>query len=78
MELPEAGKKEIGPQEENRSLKEEVKTLKEELGTTKKGEEGTDKLRGKVEEVRQKTLKSRFTCKVIFLDKLCQIYYWHI
>lgn len=40
VELPEAGKKGAGPQEENRSLKEEVKTLKEELDTTKKGEEG--------------------------------------
>lgn len=40
VELPEAGKKGAGPQEENRSLKEEVKTLKDELDTTKKGEEG--------------------------------------
>lgn len=39
MELPEAGKKGAGPQEENKALKEEVKTLKEELDTTKKGEE---------------------------------------
>lgn len=37
MELPEAGKKGAGPQEENKALKEEVKTLKEELDTTKKG-----------------------------------------
>lgn len=39
VELPEAGKKGAGPQEENKSLKEEVKTLNEELDTTKKGEE---------------------------------------
>lgn len=78
MELPEAGKKEIGPHEENRSLKEEVKTLKEEVDTTKKGEEGTDKLRSKVEKVQQNTLKCRFTRKVIFREKLCQIYYGHI
>lgn len=39
MELPEAGKKGPGPQEENKTLKEEVKTLKEQLDTNKKGEE---------------------------------------
>lgn len=37
--MPEAGKKGVGPQEENKTLKEEVKTLKEELDTTKKGKE---------------------------------------
>lgn len=42
MEVPEAGKKRAGPQEENRTLKEEVKTLKEELDATKKGEEGKE------------------------------------
>lgn len=40
VELPEAGKKGAGPQEENKSLKEEVKALKEDLDSTKKGEEG--------------------------------------
>lgn len=39
MDLPEAGKKGAGPQEENKSLKEEVKTLKEDLDSTKTGEE---------------------------------------
>lgn len=38
MEVPEAGKKGAGPQEENKTLKEEVKTLKEELDAAKKGE----------------------------------------
>ncbi|KAI3357914.1 hypothetical protein L3Q82_016300, partial [Scortum barcoo] len=36
VEVPEAGKKGAGPQEENRSLKEEVKSLKEDLETSKK------------------------------------------
>lgn len=39
IDVPEAGKKGAGPQEENKNLKEEVKTLKEELEKTKKGEE---------------------------------------
>lgn len=38
VDLPEAGKKGAGPQEENKSLKEEVKTLKEDLDSSKKGE----------------------------------------
>lgn len=41
MELPEAGKKGAGPQEENKTLKEEVKTLKEDLDSSRKGEEQT-------------------------------------
>nr|XP_020470654.1 B-cell receptor-associated protein 31 [Monopterus albus] len=36
VEVPEAGNKGAGPQEENQNLKAEVKTLKEELDTTKK------------------------------------------
>lgn len=38
LEVPEGGKKGMGPQEENKNLKEEVKTLKEELDSSKKGE----------------------------------------
>lgn len=40
IEVPEAGRKGAGPQEENKALKEEVKSLKEELDATKKGEGG--------------------------------------
>eukprot|EP00066_Takifugu_rubripes_P030889 XP_011620155.1 PREDICTED: B-cell receptor-associated protein 31 [Takifugu rubripes] len=42
VELPEAGKKGAGPQEENKALKEEVKTLKEALDTTKKALQKSD------------------------------------
>ncbi|XP_047238734.1 B-cell receptor-associated protein 31 [Girardinichthys multiradiatus] len=42
IELPEAGKKGVGLQEENKSLKEELKTLKEQLQDTKKALQKSD------------------------------------
>ncbi|CAB1430748.1 unnamed protein product [Pleuronectes platessa] len=42
VEVPEAGKKGAGPQEENKNLKEEVKTLKEERDATKKALQKSD------------------------------------
>lgn len=45
IELPEARKKGVGIQEENKALKEELKTLKEHLQDTKKGQEVTRELK---------------------------------